>query len=51
MRRTVPIRSPVTADHIIGLEDGWRLATLRRHLRDAFGLTPGPMASAGACGR
>jgi len=36
----VPIRKSVLADHIICLEDGRKLKSLRRHLKVAYGMTP-----------
>lgn len=36
----VPIRQSITPDYIICLEDGRQLKTLRRHLANAYGLTP-----------
>jgi predicted transcriptional regulator len=36
----VPIRRSVTEDHIVCLEDGKRLKTLKRHLETAHGMTP-----------
>ena len=36
----VPIAKSVQRDHIVCLEDGRELRTLKRHLRHAFGLTP-----------
>jgi predicted transcriptional regulator len=36
----VPIRRSVTRDHIVCLEDGERLKTLKRHLRAQHNLTP-----------
>jgi predicted transcriptional regulator len=36
----VPIRRSVTEDHIVCLEDGKKLKTLKRHLMVAHGLTP-----------
>ncbi len=36
----VPIARSITPDHLICLEDGRRLKTLKRHLRAAFGLSP-----------
>ncbi len=36
----VPIRRSVFPDHIVCLEDGAKLKTLKRHLRVRFGLTP-----------
>jgi len=36
----VSIRRSVTADHIVCLEDGKKLKTLKRHLMTAHGLTP-----------
>lgn len=36
----VPITKSVQRDHIVCLEDGRELKTLKRHLRHAFGLTP-----------
>jgi predicted transcriptional regulator len=36
----VPIRRSVTDDHIICLEDGKRLKTLKRHLMSDHGITP-----------
>jgi len=39
-RSAVEIRKSVFADHLICLEDGQKLTTLKRHLRAAHGLTP-----------
>ena len=36
----VPIRSSISSDFLICLEDGKKLKMLRRHLRQAYGLTP-----------
>ena len=36
----VPIRRSVTDDHIVCLEDGKKLKTLKRHLMTDHGLTP-----------
>lgn len=36
----VPIRSSITPDYIVCLEDGRRLKMLKRHLQTAFGMTP-----------
>lgn len=36
----VAIRASITPDHIICLEDGKRLKTLKRYLRTRFGMTP-----------
>ena len=36
----VAVRSSVTREHIICLEDGRRFKSLKRHLRTAHGLTP-----------
>ena len=36
----VPVRSSVTPDYIVCLEDGRRLKMLKRHLQTAYGLTP-----------
>lgn len=36
----VPIRKSVTPDAIICLEDGKKFKSLKRHLNNAFGLTP-----------
>ena len=36
----VPIARSITPDHLICLEDGRRLKTLKRHLRAAYGLSP-----------
>lgn len=36
----VPIRSSVTPDYIVCLEDGRRLKMLKRHLQTAYGMTP-----------
>ena len=36
----VPVRRSVTDDHIICLEDGKKLKTLKRHLMSEHGLTP-----------
>jgi predicted transcriptional regulator len=37
----VPIKKSVTADYIICLEDGRKLKMLKRHLKAAYGLSPG----------
>jgi len=39
-RPAVEIRASVTPDHIVCLEDGKRLKTLKRYLRRRFGLSP-----------
>lgn len=36
----VPIKKSVTSDHLVCLEDGRKLKTLRRHLSTDHGLTP-----------
>lgn len=36
----VPVARSITPDHLICLEDGRRLKTLKRHLRAAYGLSP-----------
>lgn len=36
----VPIKRSVFPDHIVCLEDGKKLKTLKRHLSSAYGLTP-----------
>lgn len=36
----VPVRESVQQDHIVCLEDGKKLRTLRRHLERTYGLTP-----------
>ncbi len=36
----VPIAQSITPDHLVCLEDGRKLKTLKRHLRAAYGLTP-----------
>jgi predicted transcriptional regulator len=36
----IPIRVSITPDYIICLEDGKRLKTLKRYLRNRFGMTP-----------
>ncbi len=36
----VPIKKSIFADHIICLEDGRKLKTLKRHVMTSFGLTP-----------
>ena len=36
----VPIARSITPDHLICLEDGRKLKTLKRHLRAAYGLSP-----------
>ena len=36
----VPIRKSVFRDHIVCLEDGRKLATLKRHLQTSHGMTP-----------
>ena len=40
MTPAVPIRRSVTDDHIVCLEDGKKLKTLKRHLMTDHGLTP-----------
>ena len=37
----VPVSKSITEDYLICLEDGKKLKMLKRHLRTAFGLTPG----------
>ncbi len=39
-RPAVPIKQSVLPEHIVCLEDGKKLKTLKRHLRAAYGLTP-----------
>jgi predicted transcriptional regulator len=39
-RPAVPLNRSITPDHLICLEDGKRLKTLKRHLRAAYNLTP-----------
>jgi predicted transcriptional regulator len=36
----VPIRSSITPDYLVCLEDGARLKTLKRYLRNRHGMTP-----------
>jgi len=36
----VPVRKSVMPDYIICLEDGKRMKMLKRHLRNAYGMTP-----------
>jgi len=36
----VPIRRSVTPDYIISLEDGRKFKSLKRHLKNTYGLTP-----------
>jgi len=36
----IPIKRSVTEDHLVCLEDGKKLKTLRRHLLTAHGMTP-----------
>jgi predicted transcriptional regulator len=36
----VPVKRSVTDDHIVCLEDGKKLKTLKRHLMTAYGMTP-----------
>lgn len=36
----VPIKKSITDDYLICLEDGKRFKSLKRHLQQAFGLTP-----------
>jgi len=36
----VPIRKSVTPDYIISLEDGRKFKSLKRHLKNTYGLTP-----------
>jgi predicted transcriptional regulator len=40
LKPAVSIRRSVAADHIVCLEDGRRLKSIRRHLTAAHGLTP-----------
>lgn len=37
----VPIKKSVTSDYIVCLEDGRKLKMLKRHLKAAYGLSPG----------
>ena len=37
----VPVKKSVFPDHIICLEDGKKLKMLKRHLKTAYGMTPG----------
>ncbi len=36
----VPIKKSVRPDYIVCLEDGRKLKTLKRHLREAYGMSP-----------
>jgi predicted transcriptional regulator len=36
----VPVKRPITPDHLVCLEDGRKLKMLKRHLKSAYGLTP-----------
>ena len=36
----VPIKKSVTPDYIISLEDGKKFKSLKRHLRNSYGMTP-----------
>jgi predicted transcriptional regulator len=36
----VPIRKSITPDYIISLEDGRKFKSLKRHLKNTYGLTP-----------
>jgi predicted transcriptional regulator len=36
----VPIKKSLFSDHIVCLEDGRKLKTLKRHLKTAYGMTP-----------
>jgi len=36
----VPIRKSVTPDYIVSLEDGRKFKSLKRHLKNTYGLTP-----------
>jgi predicted transcriptional regulator len=36
----VPIRRSVTPDYIVSLEDGRKFKSLKRHLKNTYGLTP-----------
>lgn len=36
----VPIRSSIKPDHIVCLEDGRKMKTLKRHLMSSFNMTP-----------
>ncbi|MGE0278507.1 MAG: MucR family transcriptional regulator [Nitrospiraceae bacterium] len=40
LKPAVPIRKSLTPDYIVCLEDGRKLKMLKRHLRNAFGLSP-----------
>ncbi len=40
LKPAVPIKKSVTADHIICLEDGRKLKSLKRHLSTNYGLSP-----------
>ncbi len=40
----VPITKSVFRDHIVCLEDGRKLKMLKRHLRTAYNMTPGPIS-------
>lgn len=41
LTRRISVSRSVTQDYIVCLEDGRKLRTLKRHLRTAFGMTPG----------
>jgi predicted transcriptional regulator len=36
----VPIRKSITPDYIVSLEDGRKFKSLKRHLKNTYGLTP-----------
>jgi len=40
LRPAVPLKASVTNDYLVCLEDGKRLKTLKRHLRNRYGMTP-----------
>jgi len=40
LKPAVPVRKSVTPDYIICLEDGKAMKMLKRHLKNAYGLTP-----------
>jgi len=40
LKPAVPVRKSVTPDYIICLEDGKSMKMLKRHLRNAYGMTP-----------
>lgn len=40
LKPAVPVKKSVTDDYIVCLEDGKRFKSLKRHLQQAFGMTP-----------